>query len=200
MKKWLFVTLLAIAFCGSARADLYVNISTSGGAWPSTPYIIKPLSGAPDWMPDEFGTFCVERFTTFNPRPGDYWATIDDEILNAYKGNPILQDNVKKTYAAFLKGAFDVGFNMNDIQQYIWDAQGYAVTPPSTSVSDSIEAIIGVDDNISGWNNVKTLNLWSRAPYAGDKQSQLVMTPVPGAVLLGMIGLSVAGVRLRKHS
>ena len=35
--------------------------------------------------------------------------------------------------------------------------------------------------------------------YPGDRAFTLTVVPVPGAVLLGMLGLSVAGVRLRRH-
>ena len=34
----------------------------------------------------------------------------------------------------------------------------------------------------------------------GDGLVGIAVVPVPGAVLLGMIGLSVAGVKLRKHA
>ena len=141
MRKLLFAALLALTVCGIAEADLYVKIGTSATPWPKTPYIITPLSGVPDWMPASFETFCVERFTTFSP--GNYWATIDDEIMDADGSNPpltSLQESVKKTYAAFLNGHFPTStFIMNDIQQYIWLAQNYNVDPLDTAISDSIE-------------------------------------------------------------
>ena len=200
MKKWLFAGILTFAICGTASADLYVNIGTSGGTWPSTPYIITPDSGTdvPNWMPASFNTFCVERFTTFSP--GKYLATVDDEIwygAGSDSDPDILAGNVKKIYAAYLNGELG-SFSGNQIQYSIWGAQGYS----SYSIDNNISNIIGTGD-ISGWNNVKVLNLWKNGTayvQANDVQSQLVMTPVPGAVLIGMIGLSVAGLKLRKFA
>ena len=207
MRKLIFTALLALTVCGIAEADLYVKIGTSPTPWPKTPYIITPLIGAPDWMPASFETFCVERFTTFSP--GNYWATIDDEIMYVGGSSPVSLDvDVKKIYTAYLNGALNgitvpIGQVGNVIQKTIWGELGY-IDPTTSSVYEintEISNIIATDfDTIDGWEKVKVLNLWSNAPYDGDKQSQLVMTPVPGAFLIGMIGLSVAGVKLRKYA
>ena len=54
----------------------------------------------------------------------------------------------------------------------------------------------------SGIGNVRILNLYVKG-YAGNpdylRQDQLVV-PAPAAVLLGLLGLSVAGVKLRKYA
>lgn len=59
------------------------------------------------------------------------------------------------------------------------------------------------DSSWTGIGNVRVLNNWAQG-YVGisgyEKQDQLYLTPVPGAVLLGMIGLGVAGVKLRKFA
>ena len=56
----------------------------------------------------------------------------------------------------------------------------------------------------SGWTGIgnvrvlQTFQLDTLGKITGLKQDQLYLVPVPGAVLLGMLGLSVAGLKLRK--
>ena len=53
-----------------------------------------------------------------------------------------------------------------------------------------------------GWTdigNVRVLNLYHNS-IREDFQSQLYLVPVPGAVLLGFLGLSAAGLKLRKFA
>ena len=56
----------------------------------------------------------------------------------------------------------------------------------------------------SGWSgigDVRVLNTWAQG-CVGDsyKQDQLYLVPVPGAVLLGMLGLGAAGLKLRRFA
>jgi len=194
MTRQLFVALLSFVVCSTAGAELYVDIGISGGSWPYAPYVITPTSDKPDWMQNQFETFCVEKKQHFSPG-NSYLATIDSDILYVGGSGPgdVLEDDVKKIYAGYLN--LELGaFSGNIIQKSIWGAQGY------TSYDYSI---LGLDAiNIDGWNNVKVLNLWGGGEeYVGDSQSQLVMTPVPvpSALLLGGLGLAVSGWRLRKR-
>ena len=62
--------------------------------------------------------------------------------------------------------------------------------------------------NVIGWSgigNVRVLQLYSSynsdtGCYDGFRQDQLFLTPVPGAVLLGMLGLGAAGLKLRRFA
>jgi len=190
MRKQLFAALLALIVCGTAVADMQINIGISGGDWPSAPYVITPVSGTPAWM-TPFETFCVESSVPFTP--GNYAATIDDDILYAGGSTPVtLNDNVKKVYAAFLNNELG-GFTGNEIQESVWGAQGYS----GHSLDAAIAGIIGNASAIVGWDAVKVLNLWG--PEGQDVQSQLVLVPVPGAALLGALGIGFAATRLRRR-
>ena len=58
----------------------------------------------------------------------------------------------------------------------------------------------------SGWSgigNVRVLQLYgsySNGEYSCIRQDQLYLVPVPGAVLLGLLGLGAAGIKLRKFA
>ena len=209
MNKRLFAAFLALLICGTAGADLSIDIgigSESEGLWPHAPYEITVNGARPNWLPETFYTFCIEPRTVFRSSDGPFFGTIDDVIMEGTGTlTKTLTEGVKKTYAAFLNGGFDTGFNMNDIQQHIWVTQDYPVgVGPVVAldplITTSINSIVGSADYTRGWENVKVLNLWGDADHTADVQSQLVMTPIPGAVLLGMLGLSVAGIKLRKYA
>lgn len=191
MSKQLFATFLALVLCSTAVADLYVNIATSGGDWPHSPYIITPTSDIPAWMPASFETFCVERGVTFTP--GNYRATIDDRILYANRIDGLdLNDDAKKIYAAYLNNEL-TGIAANTIQTSVWGALSY----DSYTIDGAVSDVIDLDTATSGWTNVKVLNLWGDNDL--DVQSQMVMTPVPGAELLGVLGIGLASYRLRRR-
>ena len=53
--------------------------------------------------------------------------------------------------------------------------------------------------------NVRVMTLWNSYDavndcFSGNRQDQLVVVPIPAAVLLGLLGLGVAGIKLRKFA
>ena len=79
----------------------------------------------------------------------------------------------------------------NEIQQFVWDAQA------GDPLDAAIAAVIANASAIVNWEAVKVLNLWGQE--GTDVQSQLVRVPVPGAALLGTLGLGFAAARLRRR-
>ena len=92
------------------------------------------------------------------------------------------------------------------LQRAIWAIEGEYTL--STSGDDMAKAWKSAaesavsDGDWSGIGNVRVLQMyrkWSDTCFE-VKQDQLYLTPVPGAVLLGILGLGVAGIKLRKFA
>ena len=66
-----------------------------------------------------------------------------------------------------------------------------------------IQPLINSVGSPAGIGNVRVMTLWDNYSvtngFSGNRQDQLVV-PVPTAVLLGILGLGVAGVKLRKYA
>ena len=57
----------------------------------------------------------------------------------------------------------------------------------------------------SGWTGIGNVRILNNYTYAADgrlkyKQDQLYLTPIPASVILGILGLGVVGVKLRKYA
>ena len=208
MKKFAFCFALVLLFTSSSFANITpadVNVVSNnvvlhtivGGHGPFKVYMDGSYI---------FNTFCVEKSITFTP--GDtYIASIDEKVYFAPGGEPsgsILNDAVKKLYAAYLNNSFTTSQH-EELQNTIWNLQNFSVT-----VSDALFTSILADPvnfdyygnslNINGWQNVKVLNLWKSDGHGGltDCQSQLIMVPAPGAIILCGLGtLITAKIRRR---
>lgn len=96
------------------------------------------------------------------------------------------------------------------LQRLIWNIEGeggslnagsiwYGITLTAAQVSLITSWQTAYND--SGWTgigNVRVLQMTTE--YGRLKQDQLYLTPAPGAVLLGMLGLGVAGLKLRRFA
>ncbi|MCC6360790.1 MAG: hypothetical protein IT450_18790 [Phycisphaerales bacterium] len=164
-----------------------------------------------------FYTFCTERTTAGFGN----WATIDSEVYYDGSGPIDIYANqagldLREVFAVYAgAGGWDAGLNalgagfqvgvdgtqaqVNGwVQAYIWKKLGYTVTLGELPAAK--EALL--DAVTSGAAaNVRVLNLWNTNnaaailnPNSGaDRQSQLILVPLPGAALLGVLGLGIAG-------
>lgn len=176
----------------------------------------------------KFMTFCVELTEFFSPGATYYADSRNaayDGGAGGGEGSP-LRDYLDPKTAALYKQF--LGLNTLDedtaskyqlaiwkVEQEIqWDAVNskwlkynstnaiHGAYQETKFDNSMIQGLIGGVGTPTTIGNVRVMTLWSdysNGCFSGNKQDQLVV-PVPGAILLGMLGLSVAGWKLRKFA
>ena len=157
---------------------------------------------------DVFRTFCVEKSVFFKPGT-TYWASIDPV---AYSGNESgvigdgISDVAEYMYDQYLAGNYTTDTELQQVRDAIWWAEGEGGS--KAAAAPALTALY-TDADYSGLlgsaEHTYALNLWTLEWdcdkwVATDVQSQLITVPVPGAVLLGMLGLGAAGMKLRRFA
>ena len=88
------------------------------------------------------------------------------------------------------------------LQNLIWGIEGETsgwVAPTTGLAGDLYDAAVASNWDATGnIGSVRVLQMWN-SDY-NYLQDHLFYVPVPGAVLLGILGLSVAGIKLRKYA
>jgi len=191
------------------------------GGWNPLPYYVG--STKDQGTMGTFQTFCVEHLEYVYP-----WTTFD-VVLNdkavmggTAGGDPLsigtawlYHDFQKETLAGYDYTAAGRNASAAALQNTIWWLEGEAGDPGAgnifrQAVIAKFTAAGAMADN-DGAYDVAVLNLWvvgkvgdytmdASGNYLYLRQDMLVCTPVPAAVLLGMLGLSVAGLKLRKFA
>jgi hypothetical protein len=168
-----------------------------------------------------FETFCLEKSEYISFGTG-YFATIDSAAIGGGtdSGNVIgdgkdtLSIGAAWLYYNFAKGSL-TGYNYPDtggtrassagtLQQTIWYLEGEQTILPTnhTFYDQAVAYASSISKDVKADNDrisVAVLNLWNNAAHTSLAQSQIIVTPIPGALLLfgsGLIGL--VGLRRKK--
>jgi len=205
------ICLLCLFVAVPAIADMKVSLkngtygTTNGGEFNIT-VLDDPIGIYP--KDATFVSFCLETNEYIN-YTDEYYVTISTGAIKGGSGgsggwNPDpLSPQSAYLYSLWIDGGITHNNgNADDIQRAIWYLEGenlgvnnFLVTQANTAVAPG-----GAWFNI--WGNtigdIRVMNLWTE--QGGYAQDQLVRVPVPGAILLGLLGLGVAGLKLRKFA
>lgn len=225
MRQVLCILLLLTALAGVAAGDPMLTIdrvsgyySGDGGEFTivSTALSNAKYSPSPKKTKDigatgSFQSFCIEK-TEHVTIPGSYYFTLDTRAFQggAGGGSPDpLGYATAWLYTQFATGVLS-GYNYGTgrttsaaaLQNAIWYLENEITSVSGQANTWAIAANAAVSSG--GWGNtigdVRVLNLYTYDSKGNkvDCQSQLYLVPVPGAVLLGMLGLGAAGMKLRR--
>lgn len=170
---------------------------------------------------NSFQTFCVEmQESTANP-VDVVISTSGSSGSQAVKGGELVADPLDARtaylYTKFATGTLTPYDYTNtgvgratsaaDLQNAIWfiEDEGGANNAYVTLANDAITVGGTTDEWVGmGIGGVRVLNIYDAGTYGTSspvlQQDQLYLVPLPGAVLLGIFGLSVAGIKLRKYA
>ena len=176
----------------------------------------------------KFPTFCVELVEYFSPGTTYYADSrtsayqggaggpspdpldpVTAALYRQYLGlNTLDEDTGSEYQLAIWKVEQEIEWDNNRWEKYNSNTpihSAYQQTKFNNTVIDSLIGGVGTPTDIG---NVRVMTLWDTYSYnpvtgvetfSGNHQDQLVV-PVPGAVLLGILGLGAAGMKLRKYA
>ena len=219
MRRVVFIIVLCAFTAAPALADMYVNLKhdftgrygTTGGGEFLITVLQDPIGIYPTGA--QFRTFCIE--TNEYVRDGhNYYVTIDTAAWQGGSGGPEPDPLLPQSaylYSLWLDGTDGVNTivygdaTADAIQKAIWhfeqESLGSIIGPYVGWANDAVTmggSWYGLWGNTIG--DIRVMNLWTNSNYTGNAQDQLVRVPTPGAILLGVLGLGIAGLKLRKFA
>ena len=202
---WLIVTL----FTGVSTADLIDFEGGTEGALVGTIDIVTFSDAIFAEVDDPRYAFGSAGGDDFPLPPGttEFGSVFITDLVGVHPSNPSY-DSVYDTgpiTMAFSKPVFDVSFQLLDIEG-VYEAFSASADTGETQTTgtgggDGLATL--VEFTSIGITSI-TIDVWpiTSSELTGWALDNLEYTvvPVPGAVLLGMLGLSVAGLKLRRYA
>ena len=167
---------------------------------------------------ESFQTFCIERDEySYYGETMDVWVSLDNVDgtvpgshawgggINTNAGDD-LDPRTAYLYDQFARGVLSsydyTGVSRNvsagELQEAIWFIEEEIATKNGQAdiwITEAQDAIAA-----ETWSGIGDVRVLQNANSKEFRQDFLYRVPVPGAVLLGMLGLSVAGIKLRKFA
>jgi len=207
MKRVILIIVLCAFIATPAMADMMITIADSGIGTTNGGEFTVTVTGDPignlyDNTPpnNTLRTFCLET-TEYLNYGTEYYVTLSDySIKGGYTLPPYdpLDARTAWIYTQWLDNSLweHDHATADAVQNAIWYIEGEGGVD-NWLVADAQSAVFD-----GGWINtdIMVMNLWGNAAHTDYKQDLLVRVPLPGAILLGVLGLSVAGVKLRKFT
>lgn len=212
--------LLAGALAAPSMAVMTVTINDGPGSGPGGEFKLTP-SGFP-FTPASltnggfFESFCLEKNEYFN-FGGTYTAVLNTEALGGGVGGQVgfggdpLSAETQYLYWKFINGSlssYDYGMgagrvaSANALQDVIWfleDEHAKGWTDGDNSLQDLFyqDALANAG---SGVNSVKVLNMYDTTTGQRVRAQDMLVAvvPVPGALVLGAMGMGLVGVMRRR--
>lgn len=217
MKLLAMLSVVCLAMAAPAWAGMTVTFHDSYGS-PGGEFLLD--SSGFDFVPQSLGeapgkfeTFCLERdeYVKFGKTFYADLATSAKNGPNLGKEVDPLDSRTAYLYSQFISGGL-TGYNYtpgsdrvasaNALQRAIWYIENEISWSKLNTLARSF--YYQADDAVSGgeWSglgNVRVLNLYGNVDKTDYAQDQLVAVPVPGAMLLGSIGLGGIGLIQRRR-
>lgn len=192
------------------RVNLKYNVSGLYGTTNGGEFLIRVLEDPVGIYAEDgqFTTFCIET-NEYVYNNTNYYVTIDSVARRGGSGGPKpdpLSPQSAYLYSSWLDNTISHSdTNANALQRAIWYFEQESGGQNNSLVTQANSAVASGGSWYNKWGadsigDIRVMNLWTCVNHTGYAQDQLVRVPVPGAILLGLLGLTAAGVKLRKFA